>query len=76
MPQNIFRRASSQARIESNPLGSVLQDYIAYLSPRGHHPRALRQYVNAVEHFGNWIKDRPIDHDTVDRFIRRHLPRG
>ena len=75
MQENIFRRASVRARIESNPLGAVLQDYIGYLSARGHQPSALHQYVFAVEHFGRWVGDRPLDHATVERFIRQHLPR-
>ena len=70
-----FRSASVRARIESNPLGAILQDYVMYLRSRGHRPGPLHQYVFAVEHFGRWIKGRPIDHETVDRFIQRHLPR-
>lgn len=71
----VFRRASVRARIESNPLGSVLQDYIAYLVARGHRPGPLHQYVFAVEHFGRWIRGRPIDRAAVERFIQQHLPR-
>ncbi len=74
MLKDTYRRVADRARIKSNPLGSVLRDYVAYLGSRGHHPRTIQQYVNAVEHFGRWIKGRPIDHDTVERFIQRHLP--
>jgi hypothetical protein len=71
----IFRRASVRARIQSNPLGAVLRDYVGYLSSRGHRPSALHQYVFAVEHFGHWVGKRPIDHAALDHFVRQHLPR-
>ena len=71
----IFRRASVRARILSNPLGTVLGDYVDYLASRGHRPSALHQYVFAVEHFGHWIGQRPLDHAALDHFVRRHLPR-
>lgn len=71
----IFRRASVRARIQSNPLGTVLRDYVDYLALRGHRPSALHQYVFAVEHFGRWVGNRPLDHIALDQFIGRHLPR-
>jgi integrase/recombinase XerD len=70
----IFHRASVRERIESNPLGAVLRDYVGYLGSRGHRPGPLHQYVFAVEHFGRWVGARAIDHAAVDRFIRVHLP--
>lgn len=73
--KTIFRRASVRARIESNPLGAVLRDFVTYLSSRGHRSGALHQYVFAVEHFGRWVGNRPIDHAALERFVRRHLPR-
>lgn len=71
----IFRRASVRARIQSNPLGTLLRDYVGYLVARGHRPSVLHLYVFAVEHFGNWIGERPLDHAALDCFLRRHLPR-
>lgn len=75
MLESIFRRSSVRERIESNPIAPVLVDYIAYLTARGHGPAPLHQYVFAVEHYGRWLRERPIDHRTVDSFIHRHLPR-
>jgi integrase/recombinase XerD len=75
MLETIFRRAAVRERIESNPLGTILQDYVAYLTSRGHRSSPLHQYVFAVEHFGRWVGKRPIDYDTIESFVRRHLPR-
>jgi site-specific recombinase XerD len=75
MLDTIFRRASVRERIESNPLGAILQDYVVYLVSRRHRPGPLHQYVFAVEHFGRWVGKRPIDDGTIEVFIRRHLPR-
>lgn len=71
----IFRRAAVRTRIESNPIGRILLEYVAFLVARGHRPASLHQYVFAVEHFGRWIGERPIDVTAVDRFIAAHLPR-
>jgi integrase/recombinase XerD len=73
--EKVFRRATVRARIESNPIGSILRDYVEYLVARGHKAGPLHQYVFAVEHFGRWVRKRPIDYAAVDRFIKKHLPR-
>lgn len=75
MLKSIFRSAAVRARIEANPIGPVLREYVGYLSSRGHRPGPLHQYVFAVEHFGRWLGDRSIDRAVVDCFIQRHLPR-
>lgn len=75
MLEKVFRRATVRARIESNPIGPVLRDYVEYLVARGHKASPLHQYVFAVEHFGRWLRRRPIDDAAVDRFIEKHLPR-
>lgn len=72
---SVFRRAAVRARIRANPLGAVLQRYVVYLVNRGHRAGTLHQYVFAAEHFGRWVSRRPVDADSVDRFIRYHLPR-
>ncbi len=72
---DIFRRAAVRTRIESNPIGRILREYVEFLLARGHRPSPLHQYVFAIEHFGRWIGERPIDVAAVDRFITAHLPR-
>jgi len=71
----VFRRAAVRARIVANPLGAVLQRYVAHLVYRGHRASTLHQYVFAAEHFGGWLGRRPIDIASMDCFIRHHLPR-
>jgi len=73
--EQIFRRESVRARILGNPLGPVLQQYIAYLEARGHKPSSVHQYVFALEHFGNWLGAGSISHESVDEFVSRHIPR-
>lgn len=73
--EHIFRRESVRVRIFGNPLGPVLQQYIAYLSARGHKPSSVHQYVFALEHFGNWLGTGAISHESVDEFVMDHIPR-
>ena len=75
MLNRIFCRVAVVARIRDNPIGGVLRRYIAYLAARGYCHGAMRQYVYAIEHFGRWLGNRPIDRATVRRFIHWHLPR-
>lgn len=72
--EQIFRRETVRARILENPLGSVLQRYVGFLEDRGHKPSSLHQYVFAVEHFGNWLGEGSVGHESADRFMA-HLQR-
>lgn len=73
--EQLFRRKSVRARILGNPLGPVLQQYIVYLEARGRKPSSVHQYVFALEHFGNWLGERVISHESVDEFMVDHIPR-
>jgi integrase/recombinase XerD len=73
--EKVFHRAAVRARIDSNPSGPILREYVAFLAARGHPPGPLHQYVFAVEHFGRWAVDKPIDGAAVERFVKVHLPR-
>lgn len=73
--EQLFRRKSVRDRILGNPLGPVLQQYIAYLKARGHKPSSVHQYVFSLEHFGNWLGVGVISHESVDEFVTRHIPR-
>lgn len=75
MLHQLFRRASVRARIAGNPIGPLLERYAAHLAARGHHPGVLHQYMFAAEHFGLWLRARPVDATSVSRFITHHLPR-
>lgn len=75
MLDRIFCRATVRARIRGNPLGGVLQRYIGHLAAGAYCHGTMYQYVSAVEHFGRWLGDHPINRTSVRRFIRWHLPR-
>jgi len=61
-------------QIRANALAPLLEQYIAYLVSRGNAASTLREYVSAVEHFGRWLRRRPLDRATVWQFMHRHLP--
>lgn len=63
-----------QLRIQANPHAMVLEQYIAYLVSRGNVVYSVRQYVCVVEHFGWWLRRRPLNAASVRQFMHRHLP--
>jgi integrase/recombinase XerD len=73
MLQQCFRRASVRARIAENPIGPMLLRFVEHLRARGHRAGVLHQYVFAAEHFGIWLKGRPVTATAVDRFVKHHL---
>lgn len=74
MLEDLFRRPRVQLRIRQNPHGVVLEQFVDYLSARGHSPNTVHQYVFAAEHFGRWLGRRGINRRIVMRFIKTHLP--
>jgi site-specific recombinase XerD len=74
MLEDLFRRPRVQRRIRQNPHGSVLEQFVEYLSARGHSPNTVHQYGFAAEHFGRWLGRRQINRHAVIQFIKRHLP--
>jgi len=74
MSEEVFRREQIRRRIRDNPIGPILERYVAYLVARGYCATAIQQYVYAAEHFGRWLGRRPVSPDTVGAFITRHLP--
>lgn len=74
MLEHVFRRSRLRQRIRNNPIGPVLERYVAYLVARGHRLAVVHQYVLAAEHFGRWVGRRRINQHRVRQFIRRHLP--
>ncbi|MBC8373154.1 MAG: tyrosine-type recombinase/integrase [Planctomycetes bacterium] len=70
MSQELFARQ----RIRGNPLQSVLERYIEYLTDRGYAPSTWCRYVTIVDHFGRWLKGRALSRQAMRQFIVRHLP--
>ena len=60
--------------IRTGALAPLLEQYLAYLVSRGNAVRTVREYVSVVEHFGRWLKRRPLNQATVWQFMHRHLP--
>jgi integrase/recombinase XerD len=74
MLEVVFRYPRVRRRICGNPVSSTLQKFVIYLVERGYVPSTTRRYVYAAEHFGHWLGCRPVNADTVQMFITRHLP--
>jgi integrase/recombinase XerD len=79
MLNRCFRRARVRERIQANPLGPELEQLMAHLLERGYRHGTIQQYLQAAEHFGQWLgrvrQSKPIDEPLVRRFLDEHLPR-
>ena len=75
MLDDLFRWKLDRERIRANPRKEALERYLAYLVRRGHVTKVCRAYVGVVEHFGWWLKRRPLSREVVQQFLHRHLPR-
>ena len=74
MLEHLFCRQRVLARIRRNPIGSVLEEFVKYLSARGYKTATIYHYLFAAEHFGQWLDRRKINCEVVVRFLRGHLP--
>lgn len=74
MLENLFEARWVLARMRANPIGEDLEQYAAYLIGRGHTTSTAREHLNAAEHFGRWLGQRPLSRTTARRFIQCHLP--
>jgi site-specific recombinase XerD len=78
--EHFFHRRDALKRLENNILCSDLEDFIFYLSNRGHTSKTINLYVRTVTHFGRWLEKRKIDpcsitDGTVSLFLFKHLPK-
>ena len=79
MIENYIHQPHALNRLRSNPLGECLEEFTAYLVERGHSPYTIRLYLEAVAHFGRWLKQQRVDpasivESTVSSFLYKHLP--
>jgi hypothetical protein len=65
-----------RSRIRSNPLAPLLDQYIGYLVARGNSAATLRDCVRVAEHFGQWLRKRPLCEAAVSQFKPRLQPRA
>jgi integrase/recombinase XerD len=80
MIEQAFRSKRVAQRLRNSPLGSGFDDFVGYLVERGHPVSTIQAYVQAAEHFTNWLRrtHREIDavnSAVVQQFLFRHLPR-
>ena len=79
MLNQYFRSFRVKNRMERNILGTVLKELADYLGERGHALPTLHGYMQAAEHFGNWLRMKKIptsavEKEVVEEFLRKHLP--
>lgn len=80
MADSLFRRQYYWDRLRGNPLGEVIQDYVAHLRELGYSWLTIRDHVQSLEHFGCWLRSKDLGPKAVNpglvrRFIREHLPK-
>ena len=80
MVEQYFRAVHVRARLHAGGLGEYADEVIAYLDRRGHRVSTVHTYVQAMEHFARWVRQRgetlgAVDSVTVTRFLTGHLPR-
>lgn len=74
----LFRSRRVRNRVAQNVLKESLYDLVFHLHARGHAISTIQNYVQACEHFGQWLyrTRRPVisvTEATVREFIERHL---
>jgi integrase/recombinase XerD len=72
MPENLSPQVCQ--RIRSNPIGPILERYLEYLMARGYSRRMWWPYLRVGEHYGRWLGRRRIRAQTVEQFLKHHLP--
>jgi integrase/recombinase XerD len=78
MIEHVFRSARVLRRLRKSVFCAAIDDYVTYLIERGHPTSTIHQYVQAVEHFGGWLRRtrRPaerVDERVIERFVHEHL---
>lgn len=79
MLEQYYITSHARNRIRNNALGATLEELADHLSKRGHTLEVLHMYVQAGEHFGNWLRKSMIlpaavDAGVVEEYLQRHLP--
>ncbi len=80
MIEHIFRSARVLRRLRTSVFFAAIDDYVTYLAERGHPPSTIQQYVQAVEHFGGWLRRarcsvERVNEQVIERFVHGHLAR-
>ena len=80
MIEHIFSSARVLRRLRTSVFCAAIDDYVTYLTERGHPQSTIQQYVQAVEHFGAWLRRtrcsvERVDEQVIERFVHGHLAR-
>jgi integrase/recombinase XerD len=78
MIERYIHQSRALGRLRSNPLGSCMDDFTAYLAERRHTPKTIHLYVRAVAHFARWLEKQRLNptaiaESTVHLFLNKHL---
>lgn len=72
-------RFSCHHEINNSPLGATVTPYVEALLTQRYAKRTIGLYLNALAHFGHWMKAEALCLESIDavlteRFVREHLP--
>jgi len=78
MLEHYFCSRSVLDRLRCNPIYSHIERLADYFYGRGYAVLTVQSYLQAAEHFGNWLGSLPshsivIDEETVRAFVTIHL---
>jgi hypothetical protein len=79
MLEDYFRGERVLNRLRTNPIFEDIERLADHLSRRGYAVNTAHQYLQAAEHYGNWLGSQSgfslvIDQRTIKAFITHHLP--
>lgn len=80
MTESLFRRPYFWARLRTNPLAEIIEEYVAHFHGLRYSWLTIRVHVQGLEHFGCWLHSKRLDATAVNRklvrsFICDHLPK-
>ena len=80
MSDSLFRRPYYWDRLRANPLGELIEEYVTRFRELGYSWLTVRGHVQALEHFGAWLRSKglgpeAVNVELVQSFVRVHLPR-
>ena len=79
MLDKVFNRPYVLARLRGGPFGELIDDFAARLQAQGYTRSTIRSRIGAVEHFGSWLRSRPLSsrrpsQEAIRCFLFEHLP--
>jgi hypothetical protein len=79
MFDQIFKKQLARRRMAASHLSIILKPFVSALRERGHVIGSIQMYVQAIEHFGWWLKTEGISISQIRgkhaaAFLELHLP--